>query len=375
MKLLKIEYRQYEGDKKEWRYCPFEINTINLIVGKNASGKSRVLNTIKGLRRLFINPIAIFNDCYYDVTFKQEEVVFKYSVLIKNKKIEHESLYINEEKYLERDSNGIGKIKSEEKGDYINFKIPENQLAVVRQDEIQHPSLAILNEWGQSTRFFRFAKDSEKESINFQTEKNFSEKEPTDGALAYETFNSGKIKFGDPFVKSIINGMNSIGYEIESISIGKMDGVNVMSPFPAEFSGLLVKEKDCLTEVNQLQLSDGMFRALSILIHFNYFKFSKSPSTVLIDDIGEGLDFERSSALVKILVQNAKENNIQLVMTTNDKFIMNSVELKHWHIITRNGGNVVIKNARNSKEIFDNFRFTGLNNFDFFSSEFLDNEK
>lgn len=58
-------------------------------------------------------------------------------------------------------------------------------------------------------------------------------------------------------------------------------------------------------------------------------------------------------------------------MSTNDKFVMNNTELEYWQIIHREGGLVKMHNITNSAEIFDEFRYTGLNNFDFFSTEFF----
>jgi hypothetical protein len=52
----------------------------------------------------------------------------------------------------------------------------------------------------------------------------------------------------------------------------------------------------------------------------------KTPATILIDDIGEGLDFDRSSRLIKLLIEIAEKNeNIRLIMSTNDRFVMNAV--------------------------------------------------
>lgn len=77
------------------------------------------------------------------------------------------------------------------------------------------------------------------------------------------------------------------------------------------------------------------------------------PSCVLIDDIGEGLDYERSSLLINYLIGECKDTSIQLIMATNDKFVMNSVPLEYWSVIQRQGGRCRIFNYENSKEIFD----------------------
>ncbi len=83
------------------------------------------------------------------------------------------------------------------------------------------------------------------------------------------------------------------------------------------------------------------------------------------------MDFERSSKLIKLLVNKIKNTPVQLIMATNDRFVMNNVPLKYWAIIQRQGEKCKIFNYENSKEAYEQFEFTGLNNFDFFSSNFF----
>ena len=45
MKINKISYKKDE----KWEYKNLELNDINLIVGKNATGKTRTLNSIVNL--------------------------------------------------------------------------------------------------------------------------------------------------------------------------------------------------------------------------------------------------------------------------------------------------------------------------------------
>jgi AAA15 family ATPase/GTPase len=118
-----------------------------------------------------------------------------------------------------------------------------------------------------------------------------------------------------------------------------------------------------------------MFRALSILICVDYAVLASRPSCILIDDIGEGLDFDRSCSLIRVLVDRAKSSEIQLVMTTNDRFVMNTVPLENWSVIQRRGGDCNVRNYRNAQKEFDEFKFTGLNNFDFLALDYLGAEK
>lgn len=62
-------------------------------------------------------------------------------------------------------------------------------------------------------------------------------------------------------------------------------------------------------------------------------------------------------------------------MATNDRFVMNNVPLEMWTVLQRKGSRCQVFNFNNSKEKFENFRFTGLNNFDFFATDYLTENK
>ena len=115
----------------------------------------------------------------------------------------------------------------------------------------------------------------------------------------------------------------------------------------------------------------GMFRAFSVLVQLNYYILCGHKGFVIIDDIGEGLDFARAKLLVALLIRKAAASGIQLIMSTNDSFIMNAVDIEHWAVIMREGNKISLFNYENSREIFEEFKFTGLNNFDFYASEFF----
>lgn len=56
---------------------------------------------------------------------------------------------------------------------------------------------------------------------------------------------------------------------------------------------------------------------------------------IVIDDIGERLDYERSCALIELLMSKATTQQVQLIMTTNDRFVMNKVPLEAWTVLHR----------------------------------------
>ena len=184
-------------------------------------------------------------------------------------------------------------------------------------------------------------------------------------------FKKGEKEFPNTYSKSVISDMAAIGYDLADISIKVPTDfrITIDPPFAGQPSVLSVKEKELKGRTDQFSMSQGMFRALSIIIQLNYSELASKPSCILIDDVGEGLDYERSCALIELLMQKAKRTGVQLIMSTNDRFVMNKVPLEAWTVLLRDGPEIRAYNYGNAKAVFDDFKFTGLSNFDFFSTE------
>ncbi len=65
-------------------------------------------------------------------------------------------------------------------------------------------------------------------------------------------------------------------------------------------------------------------------------------------------------------------STIQIIATTNDSYLMNAISTHYWNILKREGSVVNSYNYKKDKEVFDNFDYSGLNNFYLFSSDYLD---
>lgn len=122
------------------------------------------------------------------------------------------------------------------------------------------------------------------------------------------------------------------------------------------------------------EMSRGLISALSVLIKVNSCLLNKSKNypnvCLLIDDFGDGLDYHRCRELTHLILEKVKGTHIQLIMATNNEIVMNAVPLEYWSIIDRAAKKSLVHNIHNSKKRFDEFVFTGLNNFDFFATEF-----
>lgn len=380
MLLKSIQYAQWEGTSLEWRLEGCTPGNINLIVGKNATGKSRTLNIIGNLADQLCGDRSPSLSGTYEVLFDKNGHDVEYTLKYKNSKVVRERLDIDGENLLTRGAKGEGRICYEQLNKQkVRFQAPQNQVvSVARRDSIQHPFLEDLYNWGKSTRRYYFGADLGKSQLaSIVKDKARAERQvlnPKDTRMVVPMFREGRKRFGSIFTESLRRDMAAIGFDLTDIGVGPLVSIVFETNLPGEIVGLHVQEADLKGKTDQNDMSQGMFRALSLIIQMTYSQMTGEASCILVDDIGEGLDYERSTALVKLLIERAKETSIQLIMATNDRFVMNNVPLEYWSVIQRIGSISKIYNYRNSQKIFDEFTLTGLNNFDFFANKLYESQ-
>ncbi len=370
MQLQLITYTQFEGQPEEWRIKDFSFGNINLIVGKNATGKSRTLNIIKVLGNLISGDNKlVYKSGDYKATFDKDGKQITYFLRYGEKEVIKEKLVIGSDIKLDRGPDGKGTIHAEELGHPINFQAPLSELACVsRRDSVQHPFFEDLYKWGKKLRCYCFGTQLGRDHFAvFKDEKEESEINLKNTDQTVIIFKKGRKKYANEFVNNVKNDMTQIGFYLNKIDIGRPNSITFHGGI-GQPQCILLRESDLKGTTDQNSTSQGMFRALSLIIQLNYSLLASIPSCILVDDIGEGLDYERSSALIKLLINKAKESRVQLIMSTNDRFVMNNVPLEYWSIMQRFPNESKIYNNRNSKKQFEDFELTGLNNFDFFTS-------
>jgi hypothetical protein len=351
------------------------LGSRNLIVGKNASGKTRALNIITGLARQ-LSGQEILRSGNFRAEFQDGRETYTYELRYDQQEVVHEKYTIGSKVYLDRGAEGKGVIWADEieKGSEVVFQAPVSVLAaVVRRDSIQHKFLESLHTWATSVRRYNFGSPLGKDHLAVFLDKGGAMPDERDQNAVVALYRLGEKNFGEQFKKAVIADMAAVDYPLESITVGPPLSIRFVSA--TEAHGLLVKEKGLRGQTDQNAMSQGMFRVLSLLIHVNYGHFAKRTTTILIDDIGEGLDFDRSCRLIDLLRRKTESSGVQLIMATNDRFVMNRVPLEEWSVLTRFGNRVKVRNAINSKKIFEEFKFTGLSNFSFFELDVVNDPK
>lgn len=348
---------------------PVIFQEINLIVGKNATGKSRTIDVLRQLSDLISGDIRLseimHNQSTYDLLFNEHGNEIAYYLEFEAGKVKHEKLSVNGVYKLVRNSQ-TGTMFYEKANEDLEFEMEEDKLAVSRVDKIQQPFFEPLQNWGKNLNHYKFGSQLGKNALlrnlsSIQEDKDVSLKNSDKVA---EIFIKGQLKFGDDFTKKIILDMAEISYPIRSIN------VDALKFYPYPVYGVGVQEEDIEEMTDQIEMSQGMFRAFSLLVQLNYSLLSKQSSCILIDDIGEGLDYERSKCLIDLIIEKVKGSSVQVIMTTNDRFVMNNIPLTYWSVIHRVPKKSLFYNFDNSREIFEEFKYTGLSNFDFLSTEF-----
>jgi len=377
MILRKIDYHEFDELPNFWALKGLTLENVNLLVGKNATGKTNTIQKITWLGNMLagIQPVLLNSGNYY-AEIADADDVYKYYLHLSSHKVLLEKLEINDDEKLTRSSDGIGEIYAEELKQKIKFQLPQNQLvAVSRRDTIQHPYLKKLSDWADGLRMYAFGTPLGKDT-GFSTDNiNLMTLDSRDPNLVAGLFAKGEQDFSSEFRNRIKKSMKEIGYELNNIGVAPNPNFILSVNNGIHVNMIYISEKDNKAVLFQPDISQGMFRALSLIILVTYNTLKRLSTTILIDDVGEGLDFDRSTKLIKLLMELAANNNIQLIMSTNDRFVMNNVPLEYWQVIQRKGAECRIYNYQNSKDIFDEFVYTGLNNFDFLATDFLNPEK
>ncbi len=369
MILNALKYTRYAGEPREWHiigtgntYAYFD--NINLLVGKNASGKSRTLNVIREIANLLSGKIDLKNAVSpsenFEVLFTEKDIRYRYILEFKDRKVSNEILSMNDKTLLDRNKN----ILVNANGQNTLFEVEDHRLVICAQDAERKPYFREFIKWGLSLRNYLFANQFEKnKQVKDYTRIDGGDPGIEGTEVLIYTFYRGRETYGESFVKDIMTGMRDLGYSVTGIDILEKNGLY----------GICVEEEGEYM-VTQHDMSQGMFRSLALLIMLSYARLSDFSLCMLIDDMGEGLDFDTSRKMMDIVIRRIDNSNLQFFMTTNDRYVMNQIPLKYWTVIDRaESSRSVYYNHINAKDNFEDFKYTGLNNFDFLTTDFYKN--
>lgn len=342
MILSKFSYKQASG----WRLEELSLNHQNLIVGLNSVGKSRTVSAIGHVASFIKGDMDAAGD-------------FSCALLLENgNRLEYSFEVVGGQVLAEvLKKNGTPLIQREHFSAKMYEEMvspPESKLLIqVRRDTKLYPEIEEVIQWAEHTSLFVFS--------NITTAPNsLSPYTISDEPRLPVMFS----KISEEQRGLLIGFMRDLGYKINNI---------VEYERSSGAKSLHIYESGVKMPLRPFDLSNGMFRVFCVLLYMIYSSTLSEARCLVIDDMGEGLDYMRSTKLGKIMYEYCQKNHIQLIATSNDSFLMDAVDLQHWNILQRDGNRVYSINASNCPALFEKFQRTGLSNFDILSSNFLVN--
>jgi len=341
---MSFEYSDYS-----WALDKVTFGNLNLIAGRNAVGKSKTLNAIVLFVRFLngdVNTATPSHWCRVEF-ITDDNTILSYAYEYKDSIINDETLYRGRDKIISRNKEHsfIGATE---------VYPPANKLCVQSQrDTKNYPEFESIMQWAEKLKGYSFSELSSTKSYHIPSLFN----EKIDFSEMYEKID--KIVEKKNFV---IKKMKELDYEIDSI-----EPFNISD----KFNIILIREHGVKTSLFSALLSNGMLRVFYIFAYMAYLSTEPGARTLLVDDLGEGLDFSRSSKLSKIIFDYCETHDIQLIVTSNDNFLMNAVNLDYWVILQRDGEHTTGISKNTHPDMFLKFKKMGLNNFDMLSTDFI----
>lgn len=357
---MEIHNITYHDHYLEWRYENIQFSNLNLLVGVSGVGKTQILKSIMNLKK--ISKGNSLNGLEWDVIFTSDNHLYRWTgefekktreqFIIDNEennedlskkkcKLKREHLYKNNQTIIERNENKIifkGKelprlspfesivaILGEEED---IFPVKQGFNKVVYSDKSKEISISLNDMLNSlfSNNSFRIKYSS---LINIQ-ESNLSIQ--TKLALVY------KLKLS--VFNEIKNYFTSIFEHVEDIKLEADDDDNDLPKAIAEFPIIKIKEKGVNHWITQERISSGMLRTL---IHISEIYLSAEGTVILIDEFENSLGINCIDILGDLL---SKKRQLQFIITSHHPYIINNISMEHWKIVTRKGGVVTARNAK-----------------------------
>lgn len=363
-----FRYIRNIGSSREWKivgkdnegnndYAYFE--TVNLLIAKNSAGKSRTLDAIKNIAFLVSGRVAVnkltYPTQYFDFLLEHDGKLYNYVLDIR----EHE---VVEELLKEEDKLIFCRSKKESALEEVKSSF-DHLSPTSLVSRIKHNGQFIFKNfvhWASILQDYQFADQIQKNNYveTIDDIDDFTEAVKTRGLIIPALY-LGLKKHKNKFKTEVLNMFNMLQYDVTDLGIKKT----------GKGYSLYVEEEGSFT-ISQKEMSQGMYRALAATILLTYVQLEDASICILMDDVGEGLDHDRSKLFVGQLIYKTQNSKLQTFMSSNDRQVMNTINIRYWSIIDREKSKSIFYNTYNSAQAFEDFKFTGLNNYDFFSTNF-----
>lgn len=358
---MRINQLTYYDRELEWRFEPIHFSDLNLLVGASGVGKTQILKSIMNLRRIAKG--SSFNGLNWDINFTSNNYKYRWVGEFETKKIDtfifdnkedesskkdkfkiiREFLYLDGEPIIERNDHEII---------FKTNKLPklspfQSAVEILSQEEDISPVQDGFNKvvYSDQSRGNYISIDEMIYSIigNRSSFQKYSSLEKIQESNLPTPIKLALVYNHEPQIfQEIKDRFINIFSQVEDIKLepDKPDNDENLSIILAEHPVVKIKEKGVNNWISQNQISSGMFRTL---MHISELYLSAEGTVILIDEFENSLGVNCIDILSDLLVDNRK---LQFIITSHHPYIINSIGMENWKIVTRKGGLVTAKNAK-----------------------------
>lgn len=345
-----------------WKLDGLKLSQFTVLTGVNGAGKTRSCNVITNTIKSIISRVGLQLGNKHLVVNTAENMSFELVINVEQDEsykpfLKEEKLFqiINDEKKLLFDRD---RIYDSNTSQLIQYRPPENALTFhVRRDMVSHPFIEDIFKSLNKYHFLDFEEPKALALGKIIGEHLPLEILPSMTPMCFEQFVTNEKK------KTILDQINYVGFSIKDIFVMP---TNILTKDGFKKVPMLyLKEENITAPYNIMQASSGMMKVIFLIVTLNLIE---KESCILIDNIGDGLDYKRSIEAMRILEEKSKES--QIIVSTNNEFLLNQTDIRNWNILHRNGPVVKAYNYVNNKDKLIKFSDSGLSNYEYFKEEY-----
>lgn len=350
---MKINQLQYYDEEYQWRLAPIDLlENCNLLVGVSGAGKTRILQSIYSLKTIANG--ASLNGVNWSVRFStKNNHQYLWTGKFETKenltpidsdsekedsvKIIEETLQLNENIIVERTPQQII---------FQGVKTPKlspfkSVIELLKQEDTIIPIKEELDKiiFTDSERDFdkiwrlpvSVFKKHENASLSFLKESDL----PIFIKLAilYRILPQEFAKIKKTFI-SIFNNVEDIKVE----TLKDEDIPMALSRLLREVTMVSIKEKGVEKWIDNI--SSGMFKTL---MYISELYLSPNDGVILIDEFENSLGVNCIDRVTELILTDRQS---QFILTSHHPYIINNISPAYWKIVTRKGGLVTVKSAK-----------------------------
>jgi len=347
---MKIKKVAFWDNLREWRFEPIYFSNLALLVGVSGVGKTKILEGILSLQKI-ANGVSL-NGLAWDITFSTvndvDDVEYRWQGEFESKKtlpiILNEEDETNEFRIVREHLLIEGNVIIERTPNEIIFKgntTPklspfQSVVEILNQEDDILPAHEAFNKITSNNSSSMDYYDINYTGISNLLKSGSYLRDIKESDLPIQI----KLAFICSHFSDLFNKIKGIFIQafpqVEGLKIEAVREENSsFMRFPIQ-----IKEKGVKNWIFQNNISSGM---LKTLIHISELYLSPEGTVILIDEFENSLGINCIDVVTDLLVEN---RNIQFILTSHHPYIINNIGMEHWKIVTRKGGVVTVKDAK-----------------------------